>query len=53
MLINIYDSVEACLCIHLLARLTVRNVQLIINKKGNKGNLLCPCFYKVISLERL
>lgn len=37
MLINIYDSVEACLCIHLLLRVTVGNVLFILKKKKKKG----------------
>lgn len=37
MLINIYDSVEACLCIHLLPRVTVGNVHFILKKKKKKA----------------
>lgn len=37
MLINIYGSVEACLCIHLLPRVTVGNVQFILKKKKKKA----------------
>lgn len=49
MLINIYDSVEACLCIHLLPRVTAgqRAVHTQKEEEGKKS-LLCSSFYKVI-----
>lgn len=50
MLINIYDSVEACLCIHLLPRVTAvqRAVYTQEEEEEEGKSLFCPCFYKVI-----
>lgn len=51
MLINIYDSVEACLCIHLLPRVTAGQRAVHTQKEEEeegKKRLRCSSFYKVI-----
>lgn len=44
MLINIYDSVEACLCIHLLPGVTAGIVQFILRKEKKKREAALSLF---------